>query len=173
MDEVCCFQPAQEEDLDAVFRLIDGRIRWMEEKGLHQWNETDYWGVYPPAHYRALMQRRELYVLRMGARITAAAALLTEDERWPQDGVRALYVHHLASQAGEKGAGALALDFCEAIARSRKMDYLRLDCAADNERLNRYYAQRGFLPAGDFTEGPYTGTRRQKRLAGCACCAKP
>ena len=31
------FEPAQPEDMEAVFGLIDARIQWMEERGIDQW----------------------------------------------------------------------------------------------------------------------------------------
>lgn len=35
----------------AMFQLISRRIRWMDENGIRQWNETKYDEAYPLAHY--------------------------------------------------------------------------------------------------------------------------
>lgn len=44
------FQPAAPQE--AVFHLYEQRVSWMNEKGLHQWNDTDYLNAYPISYYR-------------------------------------------------------------------------------------------------------------------------
>ena len=34
--------PAKEEDVPAIMALLQQRIDWMDEKGLYQWNKTEY-----------------------------------------------------------------------------------------------------------------------------------
>ena len=36
------FQPAAPQEVEAVFHLYEQRVSWMNEKGPHQWNDTDY-----------------------------------------------------------------------------------------------------------------------------------
>lgn len=157
---------ADESALEAVYGLIDQRIRWMDEKGIAQWNVMDYWGAYPREHYAELMRRGELYVLkRPDRRIVSAAALYEEDERWVDAAeLPAFYVHHFTSDVHQKGAGRAMLRKIEALARERGKACIRLDCSDDNARLNRYYEDVGYLPAGFCTDGPYRGIRREKGL---------
>lgn len=112
---------ADESALEAVYGLIDQRIRWMDEKGIAQWNAMDYWGAYPREHYAELMRRGELYVLkRPDRRIVSAAALYEEDERWADAAeLPAFYVHHFTSDVHQKGAGRAMLRKIEALARER------------------------------------------------------
>ena len=149
--------------LGAVMNLIEQRIGWMEQIGLRQWNTDGYQAAYPPAYFADKMRRGELYMLKRDGRVAAAAVLLEADDRWPEGG-SALYLHTFVADRREKGAGGALLALAEALARERGKDLLRLDCAADNPRLNDYYAQKGYRPAGRCAEGGYAGILREKRL---------
>ena len=153
-------------DLPRFYDLLRERIAWMDEVGIQQWNTTDYWAVYPESHYEALTERGELYVLRReeDGVLVAAAALYESDPRWPDCTPPAFYVHHLLTDMGEKGAGRELLRHCEELGRQRGKVYLRLDCAIDNERLNRYYEEQNYVFAGTCVDGVYVGNLRQKRL---------
>ena len=52
----------------------------------------------------------------------------------------------------------------EKLAIRQNKRFLRLDCAADNDFLNKYYASMGFALSGHCTEGVYIGNRREKTL---------
>lgn len=93
-----------------------------------------------------------------------AAIVLEKDEYWPEDGVKALYVHALASRCDCPGAGAAFLREAENLARSLGKEYLRLDSQRDNERLAQYYEKQGFCAVGECEDGPYSGTLRQKKV---------
>jgi ribosomal protein S18 acetylase RimI-like enzyme len=62
-------------------------------------------------------------------------------------------------QAGE-GLGGQLLDRAEDRTRQAGRRFLRLDCAADNERLRGCYRERGFVELG----------RREFRDWGPVCC---
>ena len=69
---------------------------------------------------------------------------------WGEPSDDAAYVHGLVidrRHAGE-GLGAAALRWAEDKARAAEKPYLRLDHAADNARLARYYRERGFVERG-------------------------
>lgn len=158
------FQQGTRADLPRVYELIDQRIRWMDAKGIRQWNVTDYWGCYPPAHYERAVDMRCLHVLRRGnGPIAAVAVLWEEDERWHGDAAPAYYVHHLTTALDAPGVGEIMLAECYELARRRGKMFLRLDCAVDNPVLNAYYERQGFAPAGSCVDGLYEGVLRQKR----------
>ena len=162
-------EPAQKADMPAVFDMIDSRIKWMDARGLRQWNAVDYWGIYPEAHYDALREAGELYVLRdiESGKAVCAAALLERDERWDpceDRDVPAYYVHHLASEIGERGAGSEMIAQIEALAKEHGKAFVRLDCMVDSPFLNEFYGSRGYMPRGSFVEGDYEGLRREKRI---------
>lgn len=159
------FGPASPADLPRVFELIDSRIRWMDEKGIRQWNVTDYWGCYPPEHYRRAVDMGCMHLLRRpDGEIVCMAVLWHEDPRWPTDGVPAFYVHHLVTALDAPGVGREMLRRCEGYAAAMGKRFLRLDCAVDSPVLNAYYKQQGYAPAGQCVDGLYAGVLRQKRV---------
>ena len=92
---------AEKNELDEIFAPYAARVRWMDESGIHQWNETDYLARYPLAYY----EKRQglLYVLEDApdGGILGAVVLLPEDERWDgQPDRRAWYVHNLVTKIG-------------------------------------------------------------------------
>lgn len=154
-------------DLPQVYTIIDERIRWMDEVGIEQWNVTDYWDCYPKSYYEKAVHDGNLYVLKEagGDRITGVAVLYESDERWAkQQGPAAYYVHHLATRIGEKGAGKEMLAFCEKQAAADRKEYLRLDCAIDNPKINAYYDKLRYDYAGTCVDGKYAGNLREKKI---------
>ena len=157
------------EEVPAVFGLYEKRIGWMEEKGLRQWNRTGYLSFYDAAYFGTQQSQGRLYVLREGGRVIGAAVLLEQDSRWPEmRDPDAYYVHNLAADPEYPGAGAALLSQIEALAAERGKTFVRLDCAAGNAVLNRYYEVRGYRLAGRCEAGGYFGNRREKRLPGQA-----
>ena len=163
MNEVYRLIPAEPHHMEAVYRIIDDRIRWMDRVGILQWNTTDYWGVYPKEHYLRLARQGDLFVLTQGQRVLGVGALLREDPRW-EDGFRvsAYYLHHFATVLDEKGIGATMLTLLEAYTKATGKERLRLDCAVDNGFLNRYYGEKGYTMCGRCVDGLYEGNLREK-----------
>ena len=89
--------------------------------------------------------------------------LKEQDDRW-NDSEPALYLHNFVTRVEAPGAGSTFLRFAEEYALKKGKKYLRLDSAADNPSLARYYTSQGFVPAGTCTEGGYNGILRQKEL---------
>jgi GNAT superfamily N-acetyltransferase len=80
--------------------------------------------------------------------VVATATLQTTDpDVWGTDvAIRAetLYVHRLATSRSGAGIGAAMLSAAEDWAASSGARLVRLDCAAQNLRLRRYYADHGY-----------------------------
>lgn len=155
------------QDLPQVYAIIDSRIHWMDEVGIQQWNVTDYWECYPKSYYEKAVHDRRLYVLKEtdNGQVAGVAVLYEKDDRWKnQQGPAAYYVHHLAVKLGKKGAGKAMLTYCEKLAAAHKKEYLRLDCAIDNPKINAYYDQLQYDYAGTCIDGKYTGNLRQKKM---------
>ena len=102
------FRLLRPDEAPAMFDLIMGRVAWMDEVGIRQWNVTKYDECYPESYYRAHAEAGRVYCLEetrpagtaegaagensagedpagRGA-LLAVGLLLEEDERWP-DGV--------------------------------------------------------------------------------------
>ena len=165
------FRQACMEEVPAVFELIMGRVRWMDEKGIRQWNVTNYADCYPLTYYEAARQRGDLFVMAAAGEIIACAVLKQEDDRWPQAmqaAEPAFYLHHFATRVGERGVGRVFLQRAEDYAVQQGKTRMRLDSADDNPVLTAYYTALGYVPVGTCVDGLYTGILREKVLTGAA-----
>ena len=164
------FRRARLQDVDAIMLLVQRRIDWMNAVGLHQWNETDYFGRYP----RSYWERNINYFLvgEEQGRVVVAIALYTEDVRWTRDGVytgnasgKAYYLHHLVTDPASKGAGKKMMLYVEQYAIEHQVSLLRLDSAVGNLTLEKYYTDLGYTACGTCHDQLYHGVLREKRLA--------
>ena len=164
MTENYIFRQATPQEIRAVFDLIMGRVAWMDQVGIRQWNTTKYDQRYPLSYYEERRQKEELFVLTdMEGDILAVGALFHEDERWPEP-ESAFYLHHLASRVDAKGAGSVFLQLAEDYTARMGKRYMRLDSAVGNKTLESYYTSRGYVEAGFCKDGLYEGILRQKEL---------
>ena len=156
------FRQAEPGEEEAIFRLVVRRVEWMDQKGLHQWNESNYLEAYPLEYYR--QEIGKFYVVLAEGAVAAAVAVFRQDGRWEPD-KPALYLHNLVADPAVPGAGGALLDFVEQLARRQGIAALRLDSDINNRQLGDYYQRRGFLPRGQCQDGPYyTGIKREKVL---------
>ena len=157
------FRKIEKNEVNELFELIKRRMRCMDEQGIKQWNVTDYTGVYPLSHFEELADSTYVFVDKSG-KIACGCVLLTTDERWKGlDAGSAFYVHHLVSEQGTK-CGAEFMRYIESVAKAAGKEFLRLDSADDNEKLEAFYSGLGFTPVGHCIDGAYFGTLREKRL---------
>lgn len=165
MKDKYIFREITKEEIPLFFELILQRMKWMDDKGIKQWNVTYYDEVYPIPYYEEARQKGILYVLekKETKEIVCGAVLKEADERWPDDGV-AVYLHNFVTKIGETGVGAYFLQCVEAYAVDKGKDSFRLDSAIDNATLSRYYEEKGFLPVGTCVDGLYKGILREKKL---------
>ena len=159
------FRIAEHGEIESIFGLYQKRIRWMDEKGIRQWNTTGYLESYPDDYYREQQALGNLYVLAEGNVIVGAVVLLQEDDRWSdKKDLPAFYVHNLVTDTSVTGAGKKLLMESKKIAFSKGMHAVRLDCAVDNVFLNNYYDSLGYKMVGTCQDGTYIGNRREKIL---------
>lgn len=154
-------------EIGAIFALYERRVRWMNEKGIRQWNATDYLDVYPVGYYENELSLGNLYAMKSEDRIVGAIVLLQSDERWPDRAdSSAYYIHNLVTDPACPGAGRRIMEEAEKLAILHGKEYMRLDCAVDNSFLNHYYESLGYVMAGRCDDGDYHGNRREKKLWG-------
>lgn len=160
------FRCATKEDIDAVFSLYEKRVQWMDAKGIHQWNGTDYLVIYPKSYYQEQQACSALYVLLDDIdSIVGAVVLLQNDERWAdRANDSSLYIHNLVTDPDVMGCGKKLLSEVEKLAQLHGKRYVRLDCATDSVFLNGYYSSAGYEIAGQCKDGLYIGNRREKKL---------
>ncbi|HIZ55839.1 MAG TPA: GNAT family N-acetyltransferase [Firmicutes bacterium] len=165
MCEKYVFRKIEQGEVPQMFQMILERMKWMDEKGIKQWNVTKYDEVYPFDYYEKSRLNGEVFVLQstITNQIVAAAILKNQDERW-QDNEQSIYLHNFVTRVGEKGVGSVFLAFVEEYARTKGKTFFRLDSAEDNPSLSKYYDSQGFLPVGKCTDGLYRGILREKKL---------
>ena len=165
MKEKYIFRQAKKEEIGEIFALILSRMAWMDQVGIQQWNATKYDKRYPMDYYEMRQAQGELFVMREGecGKLLCVGGLLRDDERWTEK-ASALYLHHFASRPEDKGAGSIFLQMAEKYAARQGMEYMRLDSAIGNDKLEHYYSSRGYVEAGFCKDGVYEGILRQKKL---------
>src|SRR3954469_8928168 len=137
-------QPAVVGDAEELHALREAAARWLVERGVRQWQpgEVDIRTI------REQIEAGEWFLhRRTGDVLTALRFLWSDPLFWGDQPEDAAYVHGLVidrRQAGQ-ALGAAALRWAEERARAGGRTYLRLDHAADNVRLARYYRERGFI----------------------------
>ena len=133
-------RPAAAGEIDAVFALFEQRVSWMNQRDIHQWNDTDYLNEYPKTYYQQQRELGNLYVLtdNTDGAVAGAVVLLQSDDRWlDRAGSPAYYVHNLVTDPAARGAGRELLAQAEKLAVGHGKRFMRLDCAEDNAFLNR------------------------------------
>jgi ribosomal protein S18 acetylase RimI-like enzyme len=140
-------QPAVPGDAEALSAMREAAARWLVERGIRQWQpgEVDIGTV------REQIEAGEWFLHRRAGRVLVALRFLWSDPAfWGEQPDDAAYVHGLMidrRHAGE-GLGAAALCWAEERASGAGRTFLRLDHAANNLRLARYYRERGFVERG-------------------------
>lgn len=164
------FRRARLQDVDAIMMLVQRRIDWMNDVGLHQWNETDYFGRYPRSYWEKHIPA--FLVGEEQGRVVVAIALYTDDVRWTRDGEytgtasgEAYYLHHLVTDPACKGAGRRMMFYVEQYATEHHITLLRLDSAIGNLTLEKYYTDLGYTACGTCHDQLYHGVLREKELS--------
>lgn len=158
--------PADHGDVAALLELRDALARWLWKRGIAQWQE----GEFGAERLRTWIDAGWVHVLRRDDRIAAAVTVLWEDpDIWGPAQPPAGYVHLLMvdrDHAG-RGLGEWTLTWAEGHIAATGRRLVRLDAAADNPRLQRWYADRGYREVGhrEFADGAWFAvTLREKRL---------
>lgn len=156
------FCTAGMEDVDDILRILAIRMKWLEQRGLKQWD--GYFDCYHRSYFEAGAARGDFYLLKEGTAIVAVLALFERDGRWDDD-PRYFYAHHLATLPGYPGVGAHMLRCAEALGRRRGKLGIRCDSDVNDARLGAYYEELGYRAVSPFWEGAYEGMRRVKSFS--------
>ncbi|MFJ5033016.1 GNAT family N-acetyltransferase [Streptomyces sp. NPDC088560] len=151
------FRLARDTDLAALVRLRDDAARWMIARGVTgQWQPGELDGD----HFRRAMATGEVWLAEAGGRVAGAWELWWQDEdAWGPQPPVAGYVHRLMVDRGSArpGAGRLLLRAAERRVAAAGRAVVRLDCLADNTRLNAYYPDAGYRVVGHKAGKPQPG----------------
>jgi protein-tyrosine phosphatase len=143
------FRRATEADLPTLVALRDSAARWMAATGIEQWRP----GELSEEHFRAVMREGEVWVATgaTDGRVAGAWELWWSDERtWGPQPPVAGYLHRLMIDRDNplRGTGRAMLAAAEERIAAAGRSLARLDCAAHNARLRRYYVDAGYREVG-------------------------
>lgn len=136
---------ADERDSMAVLDIWLDAANWMRAQGIDQWM-PDRFNLSEVA--ACLTGGKELFLLKENGIAAGTFYIKWSDSLMWEDGraASAGYIHRLAVGRNHhgRGIGALMLDWAEQYIAESGKAMIRLDCMADNTRLNTYYSERGF-----------------------------
>ena len=144
-------------DVPEAQKLIAEARRWLAERSIDQWQDP-----IPDRVLEEDVRRGHLFVVRADDGLAGMLAVARSDEdTWGPSSARALYVHRLAVAQRYRGAqlGPKLLRWAQAHAAEQGLDWLRLDCAASNPGLRRFYERDGFTYVRDTAVGSPDGRR--------------
>lgn len=166
--DAVAMEPAEARDATAIVELRDRVAEWLLARGVRQWLPGEF------GHDRMVswIDDGRVFVLRRHGRITAAVAVLRSDPQiWGElvDGEEAGYVHLLMVEPDRIGQrlGRSVLGWAEEFVKTNGRRVARLDVVTDNDRLQRWYAQRGYVAVGERCfedEAWFDTTLLEKRL---------
>ncbi|MFF2008308.1 GNAT family N-acetyltransferase [Streptomyces sp. NPDC058195] len=144
-------------DLAALVRLRDGAARWMLARGITgQWQP----GELGEDHFRRIMASGEVWIAEDRGRPLGAWELWWADEdAWGPQPPVAGYVHRLMvdRDSAPPGTGRWLLRAAECRVAGAGRGLVRLDCLAQNTRLNAYYQAEGYRAVGHKAGKPQPG----------------
>ncbi|HZM76303.1 MAG TPA: GNAT family N-acetyltransferase [Candidatus Limnocylindrales bacterium] len=149
MGPVLAFRHATEADLPTLVALRDSAARRLMSAGIEQWRP----GELTEDQFRHHMRVGEVWVATDGpdGRVVGAWELWWEDERtWGPRPPLAGYIHRLMidHENAWRGMGRAMLTAAEDRIVAVGRGLARLDCAAHNPRLRRYYTDAGYTEVG-------------------------
>jgi ribosomal protein S18 acetylase RimI-like enzyme len=144
-------EAAQPHDLSRYIDFLEEVATWLEARGIEQWRPGNFRRA--SAFYAESIAAGEVQLAFVGDELAATLRVLLEERVvWPDmtadDGV---YVHTFAVARAwaSRGLGPRLLAWTESHAAALGRQWVRLDCMADNQFLQNYYAQAGFRERGD------------------------
>lgn len=147
--DVKVFQ-AKIEDTEAVLQLLVQTAQWLKSKGSTQWSgllEGDDSHQTPEA-----IKRGEVYIFMQGNLLAGMVMLKEHGSAWDhelwgdEDYERAVYLHRLNinREIAGKHLGEAIVNWSSSGIHFDGKDRIRLDCIANNEKLNAFYLSSGY-----------------------------
>ncbi|MFD1135927.1 GNAT family N-acetyltransferase [Paenibacillus urinalis] len=140
--------PARLTDGPEILELWTGAARWIQAKGINQWHPDEF----NLAQTEQLIMDRELefFVAKTDGIIIGTLYICWSDPVvWGElnDAASSGYIHRFAVKRSHlgQGVGRELLLWAEDYIRIKGKKQIRLDCMADNERLNQYYVTSGYI----------------------------
>ncbi|WP_408056612.1 GNAT family N-acetyltransferase [Ureibacillus manganicus] len=155
---------ATKEDSSNVINMLKQIAQWMKDHEINQWRFLLEGG--DDEEIEQAIANQETYIVSKGNELVATFTLLSKQSEWDShiwgedQSSKSLYLHRLAvvPTLMNNNLGSSLLSWIENHAVDR--EYLRLDCVADNVKLNNFYKNHEFELVG-ITDGH---SKYEKRL---------
>jgi GNAT superfamily N-acetyltransferase len=132
-----------ENELDAFCSILREAAVWLNNQGQEMWRQEQLSADNLLKSYAY----SEMYLGYVDG-APASAMVLQEEDRalWPEAGNDSLYIHKLSVRRkfAKSGLSSAMISWAKSQAAERRKKYLRLDCAADREKLCCFYEGQGF-----------------------------
>ncbi|MFJ7726315.1 GNAT family N-acetyltransferase [Neobacillus sp. NPDC097160] len=163
-------QIATKDDSSKVIKMLKRIALWMKDNEINQWRFLLDGG--DDEEIEQAITNRETYIVLKDNDIVATFTLLSKQSEWDRyiwgedNTSKTLYLHRLAiiPRYIKKGIGKSILAWIQN--NVSDIEYLRLDCVADNIKLNNFYKNNEFELV-DLTDGHskfQKSIRRNKKL---------
>jgi GNAT superfamily N-acetyltransferase len=145
---------ATSDESEIVIQLLKDVAKWLNAQNIHQWGYLRNGGE--DDEIREGINNRKTYIARINNKVVGTFTLYDIPSQWdtyiwgpvPDD---AVYLHRIAVERDyqDKGLGAKLIKWIEIHLKNEiNKKYIRLDCVAENERLNKYYVEHDFRLVG-------------------------
>ena len=159
---------ATNHDISVVIKMLKQIAQWLKDSDINQWRFLLDGGDDEEIEQAIINQ--ETYIVLKDKVIVATFTLLSKQSEWDRHiwgsdiSSKSLYLHRLAiiPTYMKKGIGKSILTWIEDNVRDK--EYLKLDCVADNIKLNNFYKYNDFEFIG-VTDGH---SKYQKKLVQLA-----
>jgi hypothetical protein len=167
------FAEIHPEQIEDALGPLDAAARWLAECGIEQWPVSFTESPDRRRKIEGEAERGNVFVwYSLGQPVATATITDWQDPDFASgwtDQARAQYVMRFAvSPTGRTilpGLGTTILEYATYLAEYRGSSVLRLDCNKRNEKLHRYYYERGFNHVGTVdVPGRKSGALWEKRV---------
>jgi GNAT superfamily N-acetyltransferase len=143
---------AEHRDIDTVLAILDEAATWLQENGI-----PGLWkpGGFSRQTFLDQISQEEVYIGWLDGKAVGTFVLQWSDPLfWGARPPDAGYLHKLAIRPECHGRriGLQMLRWAENKTRTMEKKFLRLDCAAEDMKIRRYYEREGFAYRGDIVE---------------------
>ncbi|WP_422657571.1 GNAT family N-acetyltransferase [Paenibacillus sp. EC2-1] len=138
-------RPALLDEAAVVLELWQKSAKWLNSKGIYQWR-PEYFDLGQVQEF--MTNGSNVYLAELDNEIVGTYVITWSDPLiWKElDSLDAGYIHRFAVNRDYQGQGIgrVLLRSTEIHIKQNGKTLIRLDCMADNSRLNQYYTDFGF-----------------------------
>ncbi|MFC4777153.1 GNAT family N-acetyltransferase [Paenibacillus sp. GCM10023252] len=144
-DQELIIRLASFEDATIVLELWQESARWLQSKNINQWKPENF---NLEKVFKFMNNGSNVYLAELNREIVGTYLITWNDPFiWEElDNGSSGYIHKFVVNRKFKGnsIGLRLLRSAEEQIRNKGKEYIRLDCMAENQRLNQYYCDAGF-----------------------------